>query len=40
VRIKEDVRHGSGSRQYAFIVWGVNAGGGSAKAAVKKVKIG
>jgi hypothetical protein len=25
---------------YAFIVWGVNAGGGSAKAAVKKFKIG
>jgi hypothetical protein len=26
--------------QYAFVVWGVNAGGGSAKAAVKKFKIG
>jgi hypothetical protein len=26
--------------QYAFVVWGVNAGGGSAKAAVKTFKIG
>jgi hypothetical protein len=26
--------------KYAFIVWGVNAGGGSAKAAVKKFQIG
>lgn len=29
-----------GRGQYAFIVWGVNAGGGSAKAAVKKFTIG
>ena len=26
--------------RYAFIVWGVNAGGGSAKAAVKRFRIG
>jgi hypothetical protein len=26
--------------QYTFIVWGVNAGGGSARAAVKKFKVG
>lgn len=29
-----------GHGQYAFIVWGVNAGGGSPKAAVKTFKIG
>jgi hypothetical protein len=26
--------------KYAFVVWGVNAGGGSAQTAVKKFKIG
>jgi hypothetical protein len=32
--------HALGRGQYAFIVWGVNAGGGSTKAAVKTFKLG
>jgi hypothetical protein len=32
--------HGLDRGRYVFVVWGVNAGGGSAKAAAKKFKIG
>ena len=31
--------HGLAPGKYAFVVWGVNAGGGSAKAAAEKFKI-